>query len=713
MRRFALSLVVANLALFAGDPASVAAVDLEYPEARRVSVTDDFHGTSVADPYRWLEDLESKEVQEWMDAQNALTRSYLDPIPGRDGLRARLHELLDNEVVGLPEEWGGRIFFTRSAGLENQPVWYVMDGETAEPRVLLDPNALREDGTGAVLLHGFSRDGSHMAYGVSWAGSDWVEIRIRDVASGRDLPETLVDTKRFAAPAWTLDGRGFFYTRQPAKGTVPEGAEHYFSKIYYHELGTPQEDDVLVYERPDHREAMFEAHVTEDGTRLVVEVSWGSSRKNEIAAASLDGAEPGPFRPVVTGFDARYQYCGSRDGRILLRTNLDAPLYRLVAVDLDRPDREAWTTVIPERGDLLARVLHAGTGLLVLTLHNAHSRLHVHDLDGTRRHAVSLPGIGTVAGLSGRPGSPHSFAGFESFTRPKIILRVDPETGSTSTFHKTDCAFDPERFTTRQVWYESRDGTKVSMFLVHPKGLVLDGNNPVLLFGYGGFNVSERPRFSASRILWMERGGIYALPNLRGGGEYGEEWHEAGMLEKKQNVFDDFIAAGEYLIDHGYCRSERLAIEGGSNGGLLTAACMVQRPDLFGAVLVRVPVIDMLRYHRFTVARFWVPEYGSAEDPEQFAFLHAYSPLHNLRAGEAYPPTLITTGDTDDRVHPGQALKFAAALQAANASDDPILLRIDRRAGHGGGKPLSKRVEEAVDVLSFLFEEMGLTGAAN
>ena len=382
-------------------------------------------------------------------------------------------------------------------------------------------------------------------------------------------------------------------------------------------------------------------------------------------------------------------------------------------IDLHALEAEPRDACGADRMKLLARVLHAGTGLLVLTLHNAHSRLHVHDLDGTRRHAVSLPGIGTVAGLSGRPGSPHSFAGFESFTRPKIILRVDPETGSTSTFHKTDCAFDPERFTTRQVWYESRDGTKVSMFLVHPKGLVLDGNNPVLLFGYGGFNVSERPRFSASRILWMERGGIYALPNLRGGGEYGEEWHEAGMLEKKQNVFDDFIAAGEYLIDHGYCRSERLAIEGGSNGGLLTAACMVQRPDLFGAVLVRVPVIDMLRYHRFTVARFWVPEYGSAEDPEQFAFLHAYSPLHNLRAGEAYPPTLITTGDTDDRVHPGQALKFAAALQAANASDDPILLRIDRRAGHGGGKPLSKRVEEAVDVLGFLFEEMGLTGAAN
>ena len=705
--RAALPAAVILLSLIAAPSALRAAGALQYPPTERQEVVDDYFGTKVADPYRWLEASEDPKVQAWVDRQNALTTEYVAASGFRDAIKARLTELADYPKHGIPYERNGFFFSAHNSGLQNQFVHYVQKGLDGKARVLLDPNTLRADGTGSIDAFSLSRDARYLAYGVSWSGSDWQELYVRDVKTGKDLKDHIQHIK-FTEPSWTTDGKGFFYSRQPAPGSVPAGDEHYYQKLYYHVLGQDPAKDRLLYERPDMKEAGFGPEVTEDGRYLVVQVWKGSAPETEILYMPLDG-KTWELKPLRTGFDAAYEFLGAVGERFYLKTDRDAPRNRIVAVDPGRPEPENWTVVVPETRDVIEGAMMTNGKLAVSTLHNAHNLLHIYELDGTLFDQVELPTVGTVGFMSGLPGSEHFFFTFTSFVFPSTVYRYDFAARTVVEHGAPGIAVDRDAYVTRQVWCESKDGTKIPIFLAHRKDLCLDGTNPVLLYGYGGFNVTYTPTFSTSRLFWLENGGVYALAGLRGGGEFGEEWHSAGKLEKKQNVFDDYIAASEYLIDMGYTSPERLAIQGGSNGGLLTAAVELQRPELFGAVLVQVPVADMLRYHLFTVARFWIPEYGSSEDPEQFKFLHAYSPLHNVKPGTAYPATLITTADTDDRVHPGQAKKYAATLQAANASDKPILLRVETRAGHGGGKPISKQIEEQADIFSFLFRELGIS----
>lgn len=703
-----------TLAVFAFVAATFAsplyATSITYPETKDDGTIDNYHGEKVADPYRWLEDASSKATSDWTDAQNLATREYLDDIPGRDELRKRFEELLNYERIGVPYELAGKVFFTRNTGLQNQSVYYVQDGLAGEPRVLLDPNTLREDGTGAVRSVSYSENAKYMAYGISWSGSDWQEIHVRDVETGEDLPDVIEHTK-FTTPAWTHDHAGFYYSRQPTPGTVPDGEEHYYRKLYYHRLGDDVSDDELIYERPEHKEHGFSAAISEDGRFLVIFVWRGSAEDNEILIRDL--ADPdGEIMDLMVGFDASYSFVGSKGNRLFFTTSLDAPRNRVIAVDFLNPERENWATIVPQGRDIIRAVSHVNDQLIVHSMHNASSKLDAYSLSGKHLAQIKLPTVGSLGGISGHADSDRAYVNFASFAYPTTSFSLNFETYELEVFRKPNVDFDPESMTARQVWYESKDGTKVPMFLIHKRNLVLNGEIPVILYGYGGFNVSLTPVFSASRTAWVEQGGMYAIPSLRGGGEFGEEWHKAGMLEKKQNVFDDFIGAAEYLINQGYTNPSRLAIQGGSNGGLLTAACMVQRPELFGAVLTQVPVVDMLRYHLFTVARYWIPEYGSSEDPEQYKFMKAYSPLHNVVEGEQYPSTMVTTADTDDRVDPGQAKKYAATLQAKNGSDKPMLIRVERRAGHGAGKPISKRIDEMVDIYSFVMKELGMVGVA-
>jgi prolyl oligopeptidase len=545
-----------------------------------------------------------------------------------------------------------------------------------------------------------------VAYGVSLSGSDWQEIYIRNVKTGKDLPDRIPHVK-FVTAAWTSDNKGFYYSRQPTPGTVPAGDEHYYPKIYHHELGDDPANDVFIYERPEQKETIFEPKTTVDGRYLVLGIYKGSADNNEVFVMPLeDGSRQ--LRPMMTGFDALYRYVGSVGDDIFFHTNKDAPRGRIIAVNVNAPEPESWKTLVPEDRDVISQAVVANRRLVVETMHNAHDRLRMYALDGTFVRNVELPAIGSVRDLHGRPESDMLFFSFRSFVYPTTIYRYDFQAETLVEYRRPEIDFDREDYVTRQVWFESKDGTKVPMFLVHKRNLVLNGDNPTMIYGYGGFNVSMTPHFSSTRLFWLEQGGIYAVVTLRGGNEFGEEWHKAGMLENKQNVFDDFMGSAEYLIEQGYTRPGRIVIDGASNGGLLTAACAVQRPDLYGVVLTRVPVADMLRYHLFTVARFWIPEYGSSEDPEQFKFLYEYSPLQNVRPGVEYPSTLITTADTDDRVDPGQAKKYAAAIQAANASDKPMLIRIETRAGHGGGKPTTKRIKEWADIFGFTLKEMNL-----
>ena len=693
------------IALFV--PAALLAQGPAYPETRRTDQVDDYHGTRVADPYRWLEDSDAADVKAWMDAQNAYTQNYLGATGLVDPIREDIRRRLDYVRYGMPNEERGVIVFSKNDGLQNQSPIYVQKGLNGKPRLLIDPNKLREDGTAAMTTRSLSPDARHMAYCISLSGSDWQEMHVLDMATGKDLKDVIPNLK-FSGASWTKDAKGFFYTRQPEPGTVPAGDEHYFPKLYYHRLGQDPSRDMFVYDRPDKREAGISPSVTADGLFLVVTVWMGSSTKNEVFYSPLTAAGSTPkLSPLFTGFDAAYDFIGSSGSTLFFNTDREAPNRRIVAVDVSSQNPSALTAVIPESRDVIMGASIVNRELWIETLHNAHSRLVAYKLDGARIDEIELPTLGSVS-WKGRPESDLAFIGFTSYLYPYTVYRFDFKTRSLLTLYSSELDFDHQKYTTQQVWYESKDGTLVPMFLVHRKNLVLDGNNPVILNAYGGFDISMTPYFSATRLFWLEQGGILAVPNLRGGGEFGKAWHEAGMLEKKQNVFDDFIAAGEYLISHGYTRPERLAIEGGSNGGLLTAAVELQRPDLFGAVLVQVPVADMLRYHLFTVARFWIPEYGSSENPQQFGFLHAYSPLHNVKPGTKYPATLVLTGDTDDRVHPGQARKYAATLQAGNASEHPMLIRVETRAGHGGGKPISKIIDETADEYAFVMHELGM-----
>ncbi|HEY6065008.1 MAG TPA: prolyl oligopeptidase family serine peptidase, partial [Thermoanaerobaculia bacterium] len=674
----------------------------EYPSAPKGDVVDDYSGTKVADPYRSLESPENPTTTAWVDAENALTRSALDR-PEREKIKARLTELFDYPKVGIPEKKGDRYFFFKNTGLQNQSVYYVQQGSKGAPRPLIDPNTMSADGTAALTNTSPSKDGKLLGYAVSKSGSDRQEIFVRDVASGTDLPDKLVWVK-FSNIAWTPDAKGFFYTRYPEPGSVPAGDEHYFPKLYYHRLGEAQERDAMFFEKPTEKEVGVGGFVSYDGRWLVILPGKGASDKTEVWVLDLQKSGAKPVA-VFTGFDNAYQVAEVVDGKLYARTDRDALLGRVIAVDLTKlPDdnKDApFVELVPQGKDTIQSAYILNHKLVVRRLRNASTALEVRTLAGKLEREIKLPGIGSVGNISGDVDQKEMFLSFSSYTMPPSNYRYDFGAGKLVLFSKPHVKVDPALYETEQVWYPSKDGTKVSMFLVHKRGLKKDGNRPVYLTAYGGFNISSTPGFSATRYVFLEKGGIVAIPNLRGGGEYGEAWHQAGMREKKQNVFDDFIAAAEWLVKSGWTKPARLAIAGGSNGGLLVSAVEVQRPELYAAVVCQVPVADMLRYQKFTVGRYWIAEYGSAEVAADFPFLYKYSPYHNVRDGVAYPPTLVMTADTDDRVAPGMAKKFAARLQAATTGG-PVLIRVEMKAGHGAGKPVSKLIEEDADILAFL-----------
>jgi len=689
---------------------------------------DDYHGTPVADPYRWLEDPSDPETRAWVEAQNEATETFLAAIPPRGDFKARLAELWDYPRAGCPVQRGGRYFFTKNDGLQAQDVLYVRDGPDGAPRVALDPNALSDDGTVAITSRDFSDDGQWLAYGLSEHGSDWQAVRARHVDSGRDDPE-IVRWCRFSNLSWSKDGSGFYYSRYPEPGSVAPADESRFNRVYFHRLGTPQSADPLVYAHDEDPDLRLHASVTEDGRYLALRLHRGTNVHNrfyyrEIGARAGEvttppgPAGPGGHAPGGDGFvrlldaeDAAYGFIGNVGSWFYFQTDLDAPRNRVIAIDVDRPARADWREVVAESEAVIAFAALAGGRLVVVYLADACYRVRVFDLDGRPLAEIPMPALGTIVGLTGRQADRELFFSVTSFAVPPTVYRYDFDAGHAAVWHRGDLPFDPDDYETRQVFYTSRDGTRVPMFVSHRRGLSLDGDRPALLTGYGGFNVPMTPAFDVTNVAWMALGGVHCVANLRGGCEYGAAWHEAGMLERKQNVFDDFAAAAEWLVASGYTRPARLAIRGGSNGGLLVAACMLQRPDLFGAVVCSRPVIDMLRYHRFTIGRFWVGETGDAEaDPAHFRFLHAYSPLHNVRAGVAYPPILILTADTDDRVVPAHAYKFAATLQAVAPGPRLTLLRVETAAGHGFGTPTAKLIDEGGEVLAFLSWALGMSG---
>ena len=674
---------------------------LAYPKARKADQVDRYHGIDVPDPYRWLEIPDSEETRSWIQAQNSLTFRYLGKISRRAPIRRKLERLWNYERYSVPHKEGGRYFYRKNDGLQNQSVLYTVASLTGKPRVLLDPNRLSDQGTIALANYSISPDGSFMAYGLSTSGSDWVEWKIREVSTGKDLKEKLRWIK-FSGASWDRDNRGFYYSRyDEPKGTPGPADTHYHHKLYYHRVGTPQSEDVLVYERPDQKEWGFSSRVTEDGKYLVIHVWKGTDRRNRVYIRSLEDAAS-EVVPLLDDFDASYRFIGNEGPLFWFSTDLAAPRGRVIAVDIRRPGRSNWREVIPESAETLEQVSLVNHRFIAAYLKDAYSLVRLFGLDGNSAGTIELPGLGTVTGFDGKKEDSETFFGFAGFTTPLTIFHQDLESGERRLFREPSVDFDARVYETRQVFYRSRDGTRIPMFLTHRKDLSRKRTHPTYLYGYGGFNISLTPYFSVSNLVWLELGGVLAIPNLRGGGEYGEAWHRAGTKENKQNVFDDFIAAAEWLIRHEYTRPSQLAIGGRSNGGLLVGAVMTQRPELFGAALPAVGVLDMLRFQKFTIGWAWVSDYGSSEDPQQFKALLAYSPLHNLRQGTRYPPTLITTADHDDRVVPAHSYKFAAALQDAQSGDAPVLIRIETQAGHGAGKPTSKVIEEVADQWGFL-----------
>lgn len=678
-----------------------AAQPLSYPQSQKTNQVDDYHGTKVSDPYRWLENPDSAKTRAWVEAENKVTFEFLKGIPERDRIQQRLTKLWNFEKYGTPFKEGENYFYFKNDGLQNQSVLYTLKALDGESRVLLDPNILSEDGTVALSGLAASDDGRLLAYGLSSSGSDWQTWKVREVDTGKDLADE-VDWVKFSGASWTHDNKGFFYSRydEPKEKSKLEEI-NYYQKLFYHRLGTPQSEDILIYQRPDQKEWGFSGGVTEDGRYLIVSVWLGTDTRNLVFYKDLSAPEA-PVVELIQTFEAEYSFIDNDGSRFWFRTNLDAPKGRVIAIDTQNPDRAKWQEIIPETEDTLEGISVLNNQFIASYLKDAYDQVKILDLNGKYVRDVDLPGIGSVGGFGGKRYDTETFYSFTSFTTPTTIYRYNLVTGESTIFRQPKVDFNPDDYETHQVFYHSKDGTKVPMFIVHKKGLKLDGNNPTYLYGYGGFNVSLTPSFSVSLLVWLEMGGVYAVPNLRGGGEYGEDWHQAGMKQHKQNVFDDFIAAAEWLINHKYTSPQKLAIGGGSNGGLLVGACMTQRPDLFGAAMPAVGVMDMLRFHKFTIGWAWTSEYGSPDDPQDFKALYAYSPLHNLKPGTAYPATLITTADHDDRVVPAHSFKFAAALQAAHKGNAPVLIRIETKAGHGAGKPTTKLIEEASDRWAFL-----------
>ena len=662
------------------------------------------HGVEVRDPYRWLEDGEADEVRRWSEAQARHTRAALDAIPFTAAIRARLRVLFSIGLVSAPVVRGDRYFHQRRSGDQEQPVLYLRHGRDGGDRVLLDPAALAEDRTSALDWYHPSDDGRLLAYGVSEGGSEKSVLRVREVDTGRDLADVIPWT-RACSLEWRPDGSGFFYTRYPEPGSVPAGEENYHRRLYEHVLGRDGREDPLVFGDDRPPEDWPSVHLSPDGRWLAVSVSRGWTR-TDVYLRDLTAAAGG-FTTVIEGVDAVFGV-ELRNDRLYLQTNLDAPRGRLVAADLDRPGPESWRDVLPEGPDVLEGTALIGDWIVAVWLRDASSRVTLHRGDGALLHEVALPVIGSVAGLTGEWDGREAFLGFTSYAVPPTVYRLALPEPALQLWARAPSEVDADRFRVRLVHYPSRDGTPVSMFLVDARDRPTDGRGAALLTGYGGFNVSHTPAFGRGVILFLEKGGLYAVAHLRGGGEYGEDWHRQGMLDRKQNVFDDFLAAADFLVQEGHAARGRLAIMGGSNGGLLVGAALTQRPGLFRAVVCQVPLLDMVRYHLFRIARLWIPEYGSADEPEAFRWLYAYSPYHHVRDGTPYPAVLLTTGESDSRVDPLHARKMAARLQAATSSAHPILLRIETRAGHGQGKPLSKALEEWTDVWAFVFAELGL-----
>jgi prolyl oligopeptidase len=677
-----------------------------YPPARKDSTADIYHGVKVPDPYRWLEDTNAPQTQTWVAQQNKLTSDLLTSVPARGKIKARLTHLLNYPRYSALYKEGDRYFFWKNDGLQNQSVLYTHNTLESKPRVVINPNLLSADGTIAVTTTAISKDATLLAYGLSRSGSDYQEVKIRTIDSRQDYDETLKWCK-FTNIAWKHDSKGFVYNRFPEPNSVPPEDRNNYNRVYWHKLGIAQSQDQLIYERPDNKELGFSPFITEDGKFLILHVYHGTNPKNRVYYRPVESI--GPFIRLLDKADARYDFIGNTDSVFYFNTDLDAPRGRIIAIDINNPAPKNWREILAQTEDVIDYVALINNSLIIAYMHDVHHQLKIYNLDGTFVRNIHLPTLGTVGGLSGKQYDTEMFFSFTSFLFPATSYRYDFLTRQLIIVHKPKIDFYPSHYETKQVFYHSIDGTRIPMFITHKKSLKLDGSNPTLLYGYGGFNISRKPSFSVSVLTWLEIGGVYAVANLRGGGEYGEAWHQAGMLDKKQNVFDDFIAAGEWLIKNKYTNSKKLAIRGGSNGGLLVAACMLQRPRLFGAVVCQVPVADMLRYHKFTVGRYWIPEYGNAEaSPQEFEFLYAYSPLHNVKAGAEYPPILVTSADTDDRVVPAHAKKFVATLQAKAAGNNPILLRVETKAGHGRGKPISKVIDEQADIYTFLIRTLGL-----
>src|SRR5579859_1466284 len=693
-----LSSVVISAAVFAQSP----------PVAEKKPVIDIFHGTKVLDNYRWLEDGNNPQTQKWVEQEMAYTRALLDPLPGRAAIHKRLTELLSIGIVTPPQIAGHHYFYTKREGMQNQPILYVRDALNGPDRVLVDANQLAADGTIALDWFEPSETGKYVAYGTSPSGSEMSTLHVVETKTGAILPDTIERT-RAASIAWLRDNSGFYYTRYPNKGEVPPGQEMYNRHVYFHLMGSPVETDDPIFGEGRDPEDWPNVSISNDDRWLLITVEQGWT-KTELFLKDLNSDKP-PIR-LTTGKD--FVYRGDvYDGKVYITTNEDAPRYRVFVTDVGNFDREAWKEIIPQSDAVLQGAAVFGGKLFTQYEQNASSQLKIFDLDGKKLNDVALPAIGTVFGTGGRWDRDELFYGFQSFTFAPSIYRYDLKEGATSLWTKVDApSIDPSAYEVAQEWFHSKDGTRVPMFVVHKKGVQKTGKNPTLLTAYGGFDVSLTPTFSRTAYLWMEHGGIYAMANLRGGAEFGEEWHRAGMLEKKQNVFDDMIAAAEHLISEKYTDKNHLAIQGGSNGGLLMGAMITQRPDLFRAVVCQVPLLDMLHYQDFQIAKLWIPEYGTAEKAADFKWLYAYSPYHHVKPGVEYPAILFMTADTDTRVDPMHAKKIAAEMQAeaknGTSHTRPILLRIESKAGHGAGKPVTKQIEEFTDVYSFLFWQLGV-----
>lgn len=698
------SLLITQVALFGQEK-------LEYPESKQVNQVDNFFGTPVADPYRWLEDdvRNSESVREWVDSQNALTFSVIKQLPYRNEIKARLTKLWDYEKFGTPFKRGERYFYFKNNGLQNQSVLYKLKSLEDEPIVLIDPNQWSADGTNALGGLEFSNDGKLLAYGVQKAGSDWRTWKVMDVETGEQLSDEL-NWIKFGSVSWTKDSKGFFYScyDEPKSDEKFQGL-NLGQKVYYHRIGDSQDKDQLIHENPENPKFGFLPEVSEDGKYLVITVWQGTDDRYRVLYQNLDDPNS-KLTALIENFENEYSFLGNDGSRFYFKSDFNAPKKCILSIDTLHPEQDHWKVIVPESDDSMESAGIVGKNFIVQYLQDAKSLVKLYKLDGKYAREVKLPGIGTASGFGGRRDQKETFYSFSSFNRPPSVYRYDLETGISTLIREANVDFNPDDFVVKQVFYKSKDGTQVPMFIAHKKGLELTGKNPTLLYAYGGFNISLTPSFSISRLQWMEMGGVFAMPNLRGGGEYGKAWHKAGTKTNKQNVFDDFIAAAEYLIAKGYTSADHLGIQGGSNGGLLVGACMAQRPDLYGACLPAVGVMDMLRFHKFTAGRFWVDDYGSSEaSAEEFNALFAYSPYHNLVDGEEYPPTMVTTADTDDRVVPGHSFKFAARLQAAQAGSNPVLIRIETKAGHGAGKPTAKIIEEYADQWAFLAKHLGLT----